>query len=151
MHAHHVFTWWFLALTAAGAWGVVGLLQKVSSSLLQPSVLLFWVIVGLSIGSVGLSLSLRTPVPTLTTWPLVLGLICGLVNAVGSWCLFAALETGAPASVAIPLTALYPLITMLLAVLTLHESISWRQSLGALLSIGGGALLSIERRVRNVL
>lgn len=138
-------SWIALAAIAIGAWGVVGLLQKLSSSLLDPAALVFWVIIGLLIGSAPLMAWLpSTAGPALKAGILVLGLSCGLTNALGSWCLFRALERGGPAAIAIPLSALYPLITVLLALLFLGETLTLRQTLGALLAVGGGALLSFE-------
>jgi transporter family protein len=137
--------WWALAGIAIIAWGAVGYLQKISASLLHPSALLFWVVIGLLLGSVTLLAWLPTTRPTLTGTVIALGIVAGLANAVGSWCLFRALDRGAPASLAVPLTALYPLVTIALALLFLHEVMSGRQVAGALLAILGGALLSYER------
>ena len=55
-----------------------------------------------------------------------------------------ALRNGAAASIVIPFTALYPLITVLLAFVFLGETLTLRQCFGAVLAIGGGALLSYE-------
>jgi drug/metabolite transporter (DMT)-like permease len=136
--------WVMLAGVAIVCWGVVGLLQKISSSLLHPSVLLFWVVLGLLLGSVPLLLLSSGSATALNLPILALGLSCGLTNALGSWCLFRALERGAPAALAIPFTALYPLITILMSLIFLHESLGMQQVLGALLAVGGGALISIE-------
>jgi len=82
--------------------------------------------------------------PALSGGIIAAGLLSGLSNALGSWCLFRALKNGAAASIVIPFTALYPLITVLLAFLFLGETLNLRQCLGAVLAIGGGALLSYE-------
>ena len=137
--------WWALAGISIVAWGTVGYLQKISASLLHPSALLFWVVVGLLFGSVALLAWLPATRPTLSGAVVVLGIGSGLTNAVGSWCLFRALDRGAPASLAVPLTALYPLVTIAMALVFLHEAMSVRQVVGALLAIFGGALLSYER------
>jgi transporter family protein len=137
--------WVMLAGVAIVCWGVVGLLQKLSSSLLHPSALLFWVVLGLLLGSAPLLLFHSSSATALNLPILVLGLTCGITNALGAWCLFRALERGAPAALAIPFTALYPLITILMSLVFLHESLGMQQVLGALLAVGGGALLSIER------
>ena len=137
--------WWALAGISIVAWGTVGYLQKISASLLHPSALLLWVVVGLLFGSVALLAWLPATRPTLSVVVVVLGIGSGLTNAVGSWCLFRALDRGAPASLAVPLTALYPLVTIAMALVFLHEAMSLRQVVGALLAIFGGALLSYER------
>ena len=138
-------SWVTLAAVAIVCWGIVGLLQKLSSSLLHPSVLLFWVVLGLLLGSLPLILLLSGSEAALDSRTFVLGLGCGMTNALGSWCLFRALERGAPAALAIPFTALYPLVTILMSLFFLHESLGMQQVLGALFAVGGGALISIER------
>ena len=62
----------------------------------------------------------------------------------GAWFLFASLEKGANASVAIPLTALYPLVTVLLATAFLAETLTGLQWVGVLLALLSGAMLSYE-------
>ena len=137
--------WLALVAISIAAWGAVGLLQKISSNLLDPTALVFWVIVGLLVGSVPLMAWLPASTPLgLSGGVIAMGLLSGLSNALGSWCLFRALKNGAAASIVIPFTALYPLITVLLAFVFLGETLSLRQSLGAVLAIGGGALLSYE-------
>jgi len=138
-------SWLALAAIAIVAWGAVGLLQKISSNLLDPTALVFWVIIGLVVGSVPLIAWLPADTPlALSGGIIAAGLLSGLSNALGSWCLFRALKNGAAASIVIPFTALYPLVTVLLAFLFLGETLNLRQCLGAVLAIGGGALLSYE-------
>src|SRR5437867_10651081 len=72
------------------------------------------------------------------------GLIAGMVNGLGNWAIFASLEKGAKASVAIPLTALYPLCTVILATVFLRERPTALQWLGIALAVAGGAMLSYE-------
>src|SRR5213593_1515065 len=72
------------------------------------------------------------------------GLIAGMVNGLGNWAVFACLEKGAKASVAIPLTALYPLCTVALATAFLKERPTALQWLGIALAVAGGAMLSYE-------
>jgi transporter family protein len=57
---------------------------------------------------------------------------------------FACLEKGAKASVAIPLTALYPLCTVALAIAFLKERPTGLQWIGIALAIAAGAMLSYE-------
>jgi bacterial/archaeal transporter family protein len=138
-------SWLSLAAIAILCWGAVGLLQKLSSSLLHPSALLFWVVISLFLSSLPL-IPLRSGSGSARDLPiLALGLGCGITNALGSWFLFRALERGAPAAIAIPFTALYPLVTILMSLLLLRETLGLQQVLGALFAVGGGALIAIER------
>ena len=58
--------------------------------------------------------------------------------------LFAAFERGAKASVAIPLAALYPLFTVVLAYLALRERLGVWEWIGVFCALCGGAMLSYE-------
>jgi transporter family protein len=75
---------------------------------------------------------------------ILVGLIAGTVNGLGNWAVFACLEKGAKASVAIPLTALYPLCTIVLATAFLRERPTSLQWIGIALAVAGGAMLSYE-------
>jgi transporter family protein len=80
----------------------------------------------------------------LTTSVILIGLTSGLVNGLGNWAVFACLEKGAKASVAIPLTALYPLFTVILATVFLKERPTALQWIGIAMAVAGGAMLSYE-------
>ena len=48
----------------------------------------------------------------------------GVLSAIGSWALFAAYRTGGNTSVITTVTAMYPLISVVLAILVLHERLT---------------------------
>lgn len=73
--------------------------------------------------------------------PIVYALIAGLLGGLGYIFFIRALETG-KASVVIPLTALYPAVTAVLAVIILGEKLTPTQTLGILLAILAVYLLS---------
>src|ERR1700693_693099 len=85
-----------------------------------------------------------TTLSDLSTRMIFVGLIAGTVNGLGNWAVFACLEKGAKASVAIPLTALYPLCTIVLATAFLRERPTSLQWIGIALAVAGGAMLSYE-------
>ncbi|MGH9161928.1 MAG: EamA family transporter [Vicinamibacteraceae bacterium] len=135
--------WLAPAVAALVLWGIVGVLQKLGSNRLDASSLLVWVTAGYI---VVLPLVLwRTGGWSLSLPALLLGILAGCVNGVGTWLLFRSLERGAKASVAVPLTALYPAVTVMLASVFLAERLSAREWLGVALAVGGGAMLSYER------
>jgi bacterial/archaeal transporter family protein len=55
---------------------------------------------------------------------------------------FLAVSRG-PVTKIVPLTSVYPLVTVLVGALVLSESVSWQTGAGALLIVGGVALLGI--------
>jgi transporter family protein len=67
----------------------------------------------------------------------------GALNGLGAWTSFRALESGGKASIVISLVSLYPLLTVVLAVVLLGERLSWMQSAGAVTAIAAAILLSI--------
>jgi transporter family protein len=134
--------WLPYSLVALALWGVVGLLQKLGTNRVSAHSLFVWLTIGF-----GFLLPFFVSGSRILSMPATdigFGLLVGLTNALGSWFLFAALEKGAKASVAIPLTALYPLITALLAVALLGERLAGRQWVGLALAIVAGVLLSYE-------
>ncbi len=135
--------WLLPALLATLLWGIVGILQKLGSTRVNAASLLVWVTVGYVLAlpcflfGAGLaSLPLGT---------ILLGVIAGTINGLGTWFLFAAFEKGAKASLAIPLTALYPLVTLGLAFVFLSERLTLAEWVGVLLALSGGAMLSYEK------
>ena len=134
--------WLEYASIAIVLWGVVGLFQKLGTNRISSRSLVVWLTAGFLFllplfwrqGGVG-AVSHRI---------VVIGLLGGLLNGLGSWALFVALEKGAKASVAIPMTALYPLVTAGLAVVFLNERPTWLEWIGIVLAQAAGAMLSYE-------
>jgi transporter family protein len=134
--------WLPYSLIALALWGVVGLLQKLGTNRVSAHSLFVWLTIGFAMLLPFFAAGSR--ILMMPAADVGFGLLVGLTNALGSWFLFAALEKGAKASVAIPLTALYPLITALLAVALLGERLAGRQWVGLGLAIVAGVLLSYE-------
>ena len=134
--------WMIFAGIAVVLWGVNGLLMKLGTNRISAQSMTIWVTVGfLVMVPVMWKFS---PLVGVTTGTIVAGLLGGVVNGLGNWAIFTCLEKGAKASVAIPLTALYPLFTVLLATVFLKERPSPLQWFGIALAVGAGAMLSYE-------
>jgi len=73
---------------------------------------------------------------------LVFALVSSLLNALGAWALLAAMKNGGKASIVVPFTALYPLVTVSLAPLVLNESITALQGGGVVCALIAVVLLS---------
>jgi transporter family protein len=134
--------WIRLSAVTMFFWGIVGLLQKLGTNRISARSLLVWLTVGFMLFVPWLAW--HRGVLAMGTQDAVMGIAAGLANGLGSWFLFRSLERGAKASVAIPLTALYPLVTILLATTLLNETLTWRQWLGIALALAAGAALSYE-------
>lgn len=130
---------WYSAITVM-AWGVVGLLQKLSTNYISAESSLIWLVVGFLLLE-----PLFYPgraVLHYSGWNLTWALVSGLLNALGAWALFAALKSGGKASIVSPLTALYPLVVIMLVPLVLHESITRLQIVGVVCALIAVVLLS---------
>ena len=136
----HVAPWfWFVGITLL-SWGVVGMLQKVSTHYISSESSLIWMVAGYLLlepflfpGNVLFRFSY---------WNLMWALTSGALNALGAWALFAAFSNGGQVSVVAPLTALYPLVVILLAPIVLHEALTGLQIAGLACSLAAVVCLS---------
>jgi bacterial/archaeal transporter family protein len=123
-------------------WGVNGLFMKLGTNRVSARSMVIWVTAGFVV--LLPFLWSASSLSGLSRGIIFVGLVAGAVNGLGNWAVFACLEKGAKASVAIPLTALYPLCTVVLATAFLKERPSSLQWLGIALAVAGGAMLSHE-------
>lgn len=135
-------SWIAYASVAIVLWGVCGLFMKLGTNRISARSMVIWVTVGFVL-LVPVMLGFDS-LSGLNSRAIIVGLLGGLVNGLGNWAVFTCLEKGAKASVAIPLTALYPLFTVLLATMFLAERPTALQWLGIALAVAAGAMLSYE-------
>ncbi len=138
----HVAPWFWFAVVTLVSWGIVGLLQKLSTNYISAESSLIWLVVGFLLLE-----PLFYPgkaVLHYNGWNLTWALLSGILNALGAWALFAAMKSGGKASIISPLTALYPLVVVLVAPFILRESITLLQAAGVACALIAVALLSTE-------
>jgi transporter family protein len=136
----HIPLWLWYSMLTLIAWGIVGILQKLSTNYISAESSLIWLVVGFLLlepffypGSAVLHYSKTN---------LSYGILSGLLNALGAWALFAALKRGGKASIVAPLTALYPVVVIVLVPPLLHESVTPLQWAGVACSLVAVVLLS---------
>lgn len=134
--------WMVYASVAIVLWGINGLFMKLGTNRVSARSMVIWVTAGFVV-LLPWMWNLTT-LAGLSKNVILVGLIAGAVNGLGNWAVFACLEKGAKASVAIPLTALYPLCTVALATIFLKERPTALQWLGIALAVAAGAMLSYE-------
>lgn len=134
--------WVFWSSIVIVLWGVVGVFQKLGSNRISSQSLLIWLTAGYLLLMPWLLWTTR--LDGLSRRDVLIGVLGGLTNGLGAWFLFRSLEAGAKASVAVPLTALNPLVTIALAVTVLAERLSPVQWGGVLLAIVAGMMISYE-------
>jgi len=143
----HVAPWFWFAVVTLISWGIVGLLQKLSTNYISAESSLIWLVVGFLLIE-----PLFYPGKAVfhySGWNLTWALLSGVLNALGAWALFAAMKSGGKASIICPLTALYPLAVVLLVPFILHESITLLQAAGVLCALIAVVLLSTEPAAEN--
>jgi transporter family protein len=134
-------SWFLYALVTVVSWGAVGLLQKLGTNRISSRSVLVWLSVGFLLLIPFLPFS---QLSELSPYLLFIGVLSGFLNALGAWFLFLSLESGAKASVAVPLTGLFPIITIVLGVSILGERPSSLEWVGVACALLGGVLLSKE-------
>jgi transporter family protein len=132
--------WLWYSLLALVLWGLWGVFSKIASNHLPNWAIFLLELSGyLVVGGIIWGL-LRTPV----TWNfpgMAAALAAGLCGGWAFFCFLKALSSG-PAAVVVPLTSLYPVITVALGIVFLQESLSVRQLAGIILAAGAIWLLS---------
>src|SRR5258706_9608708 len=137
----HLATWLVFTFLAFLCFGIVGLLQKLSTDLVSAESALVWLVIGFLLLEPliypGTALSHYAARST------AMMLLAGVLNALGSWGILAAMKSGGKASVVVPLTAIYPMVVCLIAPFLLHENITFTQGVG--IACGLGAIFLLAR------
>jgi drug/metabolite transporter (DMT)-like permease len=134
-----------LALASIFLWGVAGLLQKMATNEISGTLSAMWFLVAFAV--VAGCMLIYEPLPaelSAETWLLVAGL--GFALALGNCTILLAFAAGGKASIIMPLTGLYPLVSILFAILRYGETMDWRETAGATLALAGVVTLSYESR-----
>ena len=135
--------WLLFAAVALVFWGITGVTQKLSTNRISSQLSFLWFAWAMVV--ISALLALTVPIHWhLRPVILALSIAGGVLNGLGALTSFAALESGGKASVVISLISLYPLLTVAVAVLFLHERLAPLQALGAVLAIIAAILLSME-------
>jgi uncharacterized membrane protein len=135
--------WLLLALVPIVLWGIAGLLQKLATNHISGELSTLWFLAAFVPAAV--LILARQPLPaeiTTRTWLLVIAL--GFTFALGNLGILAALASHGKASVIVPLSGLYPLVSIPIAILVLGERIGPRETIGIALALFAVVALSRE-------
>jgi bacterial/archaeal transporter family protein len=135
--------WLFFAIIALIFWGVTGITQKLSTNAISTELSFLWFVVAfIPIAAfILVEVPLHWQMKAHVFWLAVTG---GALNGLGAMTSFKALECGGKASIVIPLCYLYPLVTILLALVFLGERVTRVEALGIVLALVAAVLLSRE-------
>lgn len=126
--------WLAVAIIPIGLWGVGGLLQKLATNHASSERVTFGFLLGFVPAAVLIPVfqSFRWDLSGENwLWLLLLGLTYGL----GNLTLIIAYGSGGRASIVTPMTSLYSLVTIPLAVLWLHERVTLREGIGVSIAV----------------
>lgn len=141
----HLSAWLIYALIALVFWGITGVTQKLSTNSISTEMSFVWFVASMIVIAVVIlfTVPIQWHVSAKSFWLAVLG---GALNGLGALTSFAALEKGGKASIVVPLCYLFPLVTVILALLFLHESVTMHQGVGIALALIAAILLAQEPR-----
>jgi len=135
--------WLFFSLLSIIFWGISGLFMKLGTNYIDPKLGFFYQMLGAFSVSVFIALFLISNIFNLTNkLGFLFPFLAGLTGGIGTFFLLKAYEKG-NLSIVTVLTALYPIVTILLAFLILKEKITLLQAIALVLSLVAIVLLSI--------
>ena len=121
--------WLWYSLLTIVFWSAWALLSKAASDAIPSPTMQVLFTLGSTLVMICLLLKLRFRVSR-NARGVAYGLLNGVFAGLGGIAFFEALRRGGPASLVVPLTSLYPLITVLLAIIVLRERLNGRQYVG---------------------
>lgn len=141
-------SWLLVCLVPIFLWGITGFLQKVTTSYISGEASAVWFLLAFLV-TAPLLLWHDPLTGTITgrTWWLTLTI--GFTLALGNFAILAAFRHEGKAAIIAPLSGLYPLVSIPLAVWWLDETIDQQKALGILTSLLAVALLSIEPKTHT--
>ena len=139
----HFPLWLLFALITLIFWGTTGVTQKLSTNAISTESSFLWFVVAFF--PIALVIVLVVPLDWhIKTRVYCLAIVGGALNGLGALTSFKALESGGKASIVIPLCYLYPLVTIFLALILLHERVTRTEIAGIVLALVAAILLSRE-------
>ena len=135
--------WALYSALALLAWGLWAFLPKVALIFLDPKTAFMFEVIGGAITGVLALFILRPQLVGMEVRGIIPALLTGVLGYLGLLCFMFAIREGKVCVVA-PLTALYPVITLTLAMLFLKEKINVFQLAGIILALISVVLISHE-------
>lgn len=136
--------WFGSVLLCIFLWGTTGLFQKLSTNTLPATRSAIWFLAAFQ--PLAVAILIYEPLPTGVSWErYVAAVAVGFTLGLGNVAVLAAFACGGKASVILPLSNLYPLAALPLAIVLLGDKIeNWRQAAGIALALASVVLLARE-------
>lgn len=135
--------WLFFSLLTIAVWGAWGVVSKVASNGVDADTNQIFFTIGLLPLIVLVLRSPRLRGGKNRKAGMAWAFFTGILGGTGNIAFFHALVMGGKASIVMPATALFPLVTVILATTLLHERIGTQQKLGLVLALVAIYLLSM--------
>jgi transporter family protein len=132
--------WVLYALLTLLSWGVWGFFSKLASNQTRPRQILLFQAAG-ALAFALLVLTLERFRIQWSTGDFAWSFAGGFVNFVGFLVFFAAIEKGKVSTI-ITMTSLYPVVTIVLSAIFLHERLTKREGIGVVLALIAGWLIA---------
>jgi len=134
--------WILYSIAAAFFWGVWGVIAKLISDDISPFANHFLFTVGMLLTLPFVIKKCVAVKPDMKG--IIWGLLAGLLAVAGNIAVYKSFSTGGMAAIVIPVTNLYPMITIVIAISFLKEKLNWINVIGILLAIPAVIILSGE-------
>jgi len=133
--------WFIFALIALFLWGLWGFFPKLTTNYMSPkSVLVYEIIGSITIGIIVLFIVGFKP--EVNANGITFAILAGLSGSLGALFFLFAISRQ-KASIVVATTALYPLVTIILAFLILNEPITLKQGIGIIFALIAMVLLAL--------
>jgi transporter family protein len=138
--------WLVFSVLTIGCWGAWGVVSKLASNDIDANTnqVLFTLgllpLIAIAVRSPSLSAGVGEVRRAGIGW----AFLTGILGGVGNIAFFRALVVGGQASVVVPVTALFPLVTVILALAVLRERLGLLQKIGLALALIAIYLISME-------
>ncbi len=137
--------WLLWTLLAVFCWGIWAVLGKLIGDALSPAHTQALSTIGLIPVMLGLGICARPVNPGNRLRGILFALGAGVLSSLGNIAYYDALNRGPKAATVVPLTALYPLVTVLLAMVVLRERLNRVQTAGIILSLVAIYLFNVQQ------
>lgn len=134
--------WILYSIAAAFFWGTWGVVAKLISNDVSPFTNHLLFSIGMLFTLPLVTKKVRTTTPNRKG--IIWGLVAGVLAVTGNVAVYQAFSSGGLAAIVIPVTNLYPLVTIGIALLVFKEKLNWINGIGILLAIPAVLMLSGE-------
>ncbi len=134
-------SWLLFAILALIAWGLWGFFPKLATKYLDVKSIFIYELIGVAVIGIAV-LAIEGGVPNFSYKGFIFAILTGAAGSLGALFFLFALKKGI-ASVVVALTALYPLISLVLLYLIIREPLTLKQALGIVFALVAMVLFSI--------